>query len=528
MNLNRRIFMSSAAMALATPALLRAQTSPSADKTLRAVMHADLRSFDPFWTTAYITSYHGSMVYDTLFGTDANGNVQPQMVDTFTVSDDKLSYTFKLRDGLMFSDGTPVRAADCVASLTRFCARDVAGQLLWPRVKTLRPLDDKTFELVLSDFFGLTLETLAKTSSCAFIMREQDASVDPNEQITDIVGSGPFVFNRDETQMGARYIYDRSATYVPRSGAASGTAGGKQVFLDRVIWENIGDPQTAMNALIAGEIDFYENPPLDFVGDLAANADINLAVPNEAGTCGVYRLNHLHPPFNDVRARQAMLYLVKQAEVMAGAFGLSEYTSETPSMFGNNTPMSNNENIGWFEHGQDFDKAAQLFKDAGYDGRPVIIMQPTDIPVIGTAAQFAAQWLRKAGINAELAVSDWGAIVSRRAVKKPPEEGGWNIFPTYTATIGSPILFPGHAAGGDDAWFGWPDDPKQEDLRTQWTLAGSQEERAQIARKMQANAWDFVPQVNYGQWQQPAALRSNVSGLVEIPDLIPFWNLRKA
>ena len=95
MNLNRRIFMSSAAMALATPALLRAQTSPLADKTLRAVMHADLRSFDPFWTTAYITSYHGSMVYDTLFGTDANGNVQPQMVDTFTVSDDKLSYTFK-------------------------------------------------------------------------------------------------------------------------------------------------------------------------------------------------------------------------------------------------------------------------------------------------------------------------------------------------------------------------------------------------------------------------------------------------
>lgn len=529
MLIRRRSFIAGSALALAAPALLRAQTAPAASATLRAVMHADLRSFDPFWTTTYITSYHGSMVYDTLFGKDEQGNVKPQMVDSYTMSDDGLNFRFTLREGLAFSDGTPVRAADCVASLKRFCVRDVAGQLLWPRIKTLRALDDRSFELVLGEYFGLTLETLAKTSSCAFIMREQDAMVDPNEQITEIVGSGPFLFNREATQMGARYVYDRNPNYVPRTEAPSGTTGSKEVYLERVIWENIGDAQTALSALAAGEIDFYENPPLDFVSDLQANPDLSLTVLNTAGTTGVYRLNHLHPPFNDVRARQAMLHLVNQAEVMAGAFGPSEFTNTTSSFFGENTPMTNRENIGWFEQGQNIELAAKLFKEAGYDGRPVVILQPTDIPVINTAAQFAAQWLRQAGVNAELAVSDWGAIVTRRSVKAAPEDGGWNIFPTYTASIGDPILFPGHAAGGaEKAWFGWPDNPKQEALRTDWTLARTQEGRVEVAKKMQANGWDFVPHVYYGQWKQPCAMRTNVSGLVKVPDLVPFWNMKKA
>ena len=90
--------------------------SQAAGKTITAVMHSDLRVIDPGITTAYITRDHGYMVYDTLLATDSNFKIQPQMAD-WKVSDDKLTYTFTLRDGLKWHDGTPVTAEDCVASL---------------------------------------------------------------------------------------------------------------------------------------------------------------------------------------------------------------------------------------------------------------------------------------------------------------------------------------------------------------------------------------------------------------------------
>ena len=92
------------------------------DKVLRVVPHADLKNHDPIWTTAYITRNHGYMVYDTLFSLDADFEPQPQMVGSHTVSDDGLTYTFTLRDGLSWHDGAPVTAADCVSSIKRWAS----------------------------------------------------------------------------------------------------------------------------------------------------------------------------------------------------------------------------------------------------------------------------------------------------------------------------------------------------------------------------------------------------------------------
>ena len=109
----------------------------SAQVTLKAVMHSDLKIVDPIWTTAYITRNHGYMVYDTLFAMDEKGEIKPQMVDKYDVSADKLTYTFTLRDGLAWHDGAPVTAEDCVASIKRWAAKDSLGQ----KVMTLRRHD---------------------------------------------------------------------------------------------------------------------------------------------------------------------------------------------------------------------------------------------------------------------------------------------------------------------------------------------------------------------------------------------------
>src|SRR3954451_24841197 len=114
-----------AGLKLALPVLAAALAmSPPADaKTITAVMHSDLRIIDPGFTTAYITRDHGYMVYDTLLATDSNFKITPQMAD-WKLSEDKLTYTFTLRDGLKWHDGAPVTAEDCVASLKRWSRLD--------------------------------------------------------------------------------------------------------------------------------------------------------------------------------------------------------------------------------------------------------------------------------------------------------------------------------------------------------------------------------------------------------------------
>ena len=179
---------------------------------------------------------------------------------------------------------------------------------------------------------------------------------------------------------------------------------------------------------------------------------------NKTGNYGIMRLNFLHPPFDKPEARQAMLYLIDQEEFMKATFGNPKYYKKCPSNFACGTPMENDENTAWFKEAPNVNKAKELFQKAGYDGRPVTLLHATNIDFMNNAAQIAAQRLRSAGVNVQLATSDWGGVVTRRAVKAAPDQGGWNIFITWAgaAAVGSPMAFIGHQANGEKGWFGWP------------------------------------------------------------------------
>src|SRR5437868_3996987 len=154
-----------------------------AQTTFRAVNHSDLKILDPIWTTAYIVRNHGYMIYDSLFALDANLEVKPQMVDTWTVSPDKLTWTFTLRDGLEFHDGTPVTSEDVVPSLRRWAVRLPLGQLLWTKVDDIKALDPKTFQIRLKAPTGIMLQALGQPSGNPFIMPKRVAETDPFKQI---------------------------------------------------------------------------------------------------------------------------------------------------------------------------------------------------------------------------------------------------------------------------------------------------------------------------------------------------------
>lgn len=207
-----------------------------------------------------------------------------------------------------------------------------------------------------------------------------------------------------------------------------------------------------------------------------------------------------------------------------------EYISAVTSIFGTGSVYSNDENTGWHKKGGDPEKAKQLFKEAGYSGEKVVILQPTNISFINNASQLLAASLRKIGVNAELAPSDWGGVVARRPIKAPVEKGGWSIFISSDSdySLGNPIGNITLAANGDKAWYGWPNNEEYEALREKWADVETLDERKELARKMQRVFWDFVGFVFLGKSVSPIAHRKTLTGVIGMPTLVPMWNMQKA
>lgn len=495
------------------------------ETVLRVIPHADLKNLDPIWTTAYISRNHGYMIYDTLFSMDESFTPQPQMVDTWTTSEDGMVWTFVLRDGLKFHDGNPVTAEDVVASLDRWGQRDGMGQQLYSNLASLEAADDKTVVLTLERPFGLVLEALGKISSnVPFIMPKEVAMTDPFEQITDYTGSGPFVFQEDEWVPGSRVVYTRFEDYVPRSEPASAASGGKVAGVDKVIWTYFPDQTTAMNALMAGEIDFFESPSTDLVPLLSANPDVVVEVNDPLGNIGFARFNHLLPPFDDVEVRRAAIMAMKQEDYLAAAIGSPDQWRTCYSVYPCGTPLANDAGSEVIMTGS-VDAAKEALAMTGYDGTAVVIMQPTDVPVLSAFSLVTADKLRAAGFEVELQAMDWATLTSRRAKRDPVADGGWNMFHTWW--IGADVIDPMAIAfsGNPDAgWFGWPSDTELEDARKAFAVAGTIEEKKQHATKAQERLWAIGASGHLGQFFVPVAYRNNVKGLIKSPVQF-FWNI---
>ena len=247
----RTVAAIAAGAALAASVTLEAGPVWAQGKVLKFVQNGNLTILDPIWTTAYVTRNHGYFIYDTLFASDENNAVKPQMVDKYDVSPDKTVWTFTLRDGLEWHDGKPVTSEDCIASIKRWGKRDAMGLKLMDFVKEFKAVDAKTFQMVLKEPYGLVLDSLGKPSSnVPFMMPKAVAETDAFKQIDSQIGSGPFIYVNAESKPGEKHVYIKNPKYKPRSEPASGLAGGKVVKVDRVEIVEMPDPQQQVNALI--------------------------------------------------------------------------------------------------------------------------------------------------------------------------------------------------------------------------------------------------------------------------------------
>ncbi len=528
--LRRNLLMAGAGMG-AVAALPRfAIAQPAAARVLKMVPQANLTSLDPIWTTANITRNHGYMVYDMLYGMDDQFRPQPQMAEGHVVEEGGRRVAITLRSGLKFHDGEAVRAADCVASLARWMKRSPIGQKLETFVDALEADGDRRIVFRLKQPFPLLLSALAQVSnSPPFIMPERIARTDPFQQIREVVGSGPFRFVPGEFNSGSRVVYERNPEYSPTPvGTRSLTAGPKVVHFDRVEWHIIVDASTAAAALQTGEIDWYEQPPPEIQMLLTRNRNVVVEAIDPLPLVGIMRLNHLHPPFNNKKLRQALFPAISQADFMSAVVGPdpSLYFDKV-GVFTPGTPLANDAALEPLTGPRSIDRAKELMRAAGYANEPMRLIGPTDILAPAAMTQVGADLVRRLGFNADIVLSDWGTTVTRRASREPVDKGGWSmLFTSFSSFdfVDPAAHFPlrGNGAG---AWPGWPTIPKLEELRDAWFLAPDLAAQQRIAREIQEVAMDEVPYIPVGAYLSMTAQRRDLADRVK--GFALFWGIRR-
>lgn len=508
--------------------LAAAASTPALADKLTVVMASKLSVLDPVLTASHQTRNHGYMIYDTLLATDADNKVRPQMADKWEISPDGKTYTFTLRDGLKWHDGTPVKAEDCVASIKRRAQQDKMGRQLMPLVEAMNVVDDKTFAIVLKTPADV-LAALAKPSGLpSFMMPKRVADTPASQAISDYTGSGPFKFVQAEFQPGVKTVYAKNTDYVPRNEPPSATAGGKVVKVDRVEWLTLPDPMTAVNALLEGEVDYLETVPFDLTPMVKSAPDVELRILDKMGYQPMYRFNQTQKPFDNKLLRQAAMYAVGQADILKAQVGDPAYYKTCGAVFGCGLPYASDIRADMIVP-SNIEKARALLKEAKYDNSPVVILHATDIAMASAIPVVMAQQLRQAGFNVQLQAMDFMTMLSRRANRDVPAKGGWSIFVTtwHMSEIMDPLRNYGVSANGEKSWFGWPDVPEVEALREKFLVARDDKERKEIADKLQDVMLDEGVAIPLGQINTAAAYRKSLSGVIESPAPV-FWNIAKS
>ena len=500
----------------------------SAAHVLHFIPETGLVNPDPVALPSAVGRVHGMMVWDLLYGMTTAGEAQPQMAAGHEVSAEGLVWRFTLREGLFFHDGSRVLAADCVASIRRWGARRAFGRRLLDSTEAITAEDDRRFSIRLFRPFPLMLTALA--SDLCFVMPERLAATDPTVAVAEIIGSGPYRFLPDAFVPGSRAAYARFARYDPIPGAVDFTAGPKRALVERVEWAAYADPAAAVAAMLRGEADWWDNPPVDMLGALREGAGLRVVTNTLGGVTPLLAINHLNPPFSNRRLMRAILPALDQQVFMTAALASEPQQARTGvGFFPPGSPYAGTFGLEALTGPRDIELSRRLVQESGYGGETVLLMSPTDIPALRALTEVASDLFQSIGLIVETVGMEWSTLLQRRNSRAIPEQGGWSAFATTfpSLALASPATHLPLRGIGTAGWFGWPTSRRLEALRDAWFDATSQRARVRICEEMQKIAMAEVPYIPLGHWHGAAALRREIAGVGRAPYPL-FWGVKKS
>lgn len=495
-------------------------TGACSDSSLRIATHAQLESLDPIKTTAYITRTHGYMVYDTLFALDQNLDPKPQMVESYSASPDGRTWTFKLRPGLKWSDGSNVTAADCVASLQRWGQYDGTGQQLFKDVSSLTGPDDRTIVMQLDRPNALVLQSLAKISATVpFMMPKKVVDAAASGTIADPTGSGPYMFQKDKWTSN-KAVYVKNPYYVPRDDKPSMAAGAKLANEKEIDFVYYNDQRDAVAALVKGDVSYLESPSTKYMSDLTGKPNVVVASTDPLGNVAMMRFNSNVAPFKNAAVRRAVLMTINQNEYMEAALGDKRFYRLCYSVYPCTTPMANDAGSAILKTAN-LEAARKALVAAHYDGTPVVVLNPKDNPVISALTDVTVNNLKQIGMNVDVRNMTWAEMLKERA-----NPATWSMFHTWwlAGDVMNPlsIAFSGSSTKG---WPGAPDDAKLESYRTSYSQTSDPEAKRQFAAKVQERVLAIGALGTLGQFYEPVAFRDDLKGITSPIQF--YWTLAR-
>jgi peptide/nickel transport system substrate-binding protein len=492
-------------------------TQPAGPKkggVLKVALNASPPTLDYQSTTTGLTKKVAWHIYEGLFTLDKDYKVIPMLAESLPeISPDGTTFTIKLRQNVPFHNGQVMKADDVIASLNRWFQIAPSGRDIMNDLESLTKKDDATIVLKLKRPYGVLLEALANPDQSAIIMPAAIATAAGKDPVKEFIGTGPYKFAEWKPDQYIKLV--RFDAYAARSEEASGLGGKKVAYLDEIQFLPVKDETVRGDGVATGEYDVADIVPADSYDRLKENKDLQLVVEKPFRWVGGV-FNTTKAPFNNVKARQAVLAAVNPSEVMTAAIGAQPFWRLDAGLSFLETAYHSDAAKELYNQNNP-EKAKQLLKESGYNGEPVVLLTTKDYPYMYKSALVTKANLEAVGFKVDLQVYDWATVTARRGDKSK-----WDMFFTGFLFSVEPTAIPFIPATG--SWPGWYKSDAMQKLIQEFQSKVDFAGRKSVADKIQQLFYEEVPVVKYGDSFELVVLNKNVQGYRNMID-ITFWNV---
>ncbi|HRY25124.1 MAG TPA: ABC transporter substrate-binding protein [Geminicoccaceae bacterium] len=474
---------------------------------------AQVSGLDMHFSSAISTRNIAMHIYESLMTRAEDNSPIHELAASHEVSDDGLTYTFKLRDGITFHNGKEMTSADVLASYERYQKIGIDRTSLEP-VESMSAPDPSTFVIKLKQKVPVFIEQISSFRVPIVILPAEEAAKEANQ--IEFIGTGPFEF--------VEWVPDgfvklaRFDDYAPNAAfeGKTGFGGYKVACFDTVTFRIVKEPGARVAGLETGELQGVEDVPTKAAERLADNPDIKL-IPVDNWWIHIAVFNQASPPTDKLGVRKAIQVGLDMEEIMEIATD-GAYTLNHGLQYPGN-PYFVEGGKEWYNV-NDKERAKQYLEEAGYNGEPVVLLTNSDYTNMYNAALVMSEQLKDIGINAELKVVDWPTSRQER-----DNTDNWNLFFTGFGT--GPSIGPQGAvvdlvppANLSRA----PENPELNDAWSRMQLEETFEGRKAAFNDVQTIFYENAYAIVMGDIQKVQGVRSNVDGFV--PFRIPrLWNV---
>lgn len=450
----------------------KSSNEPKSGGTATIAFSADPETIDWMYTGASSTRDVGWHIFETLFALDKNYKIKPMIADSYEVSQDQKVYTIKIRKGVTFHNGNEVTAKDVAASIERWRKVSGVGIIANNHIESVKDSDEQTVIVTLKDVYEPLLADMAAPKSALAIIPSEIAEKAGEEPLKpdQLIGTGPFKFS--EWKRGNEIILNKFKEYKARSEEDwGGLTGKKQAYLDEIKFKIVKDSQVALNGLKTNQYDYAQSIPPDLFEVIEGTKGISpityingytMLTPNEA-----------KPPFNNLKARQALALALDKKAIAQAAYGNDKFYQLDGALFDpdQKSLYTDQHTENYLKH--DVAKAKQLLKESGYDGKPIKIMFANNFPRYKNIAEISKQQLEAVGFKVELVQYEWATYL-----EKWGNPNNWDLVAIGWSTRYSPNELG--MLGINTSSSGWYKSKRWEDLIDRWGSAKDENEKKEI------------------------------------------------